>query len=705
MTRLKIVHRQLSALRRWRQLVRSGAAWSALLTAVLWILIATFGIDVAFSLTVTQRLLVLAVGVGVAIWAFARYTVPLLGRGENEVETALLVEQLHGIDSDLVAALQFESPEAGRWGSRQLEDRVIDQVAGWGRSLDVFAGFSSSQLRRRGTALLATALVAGALLYAFPIHARVFLDRLLLHPVHYPSATVIEQVLVNNRPVLVRAQQGTVPLPLKCAEGLPVDFLVQCTGTHLPTAGTARLWSSAGRGRPLLLEAVTLEQRKSRLEEAAVRIRQAAERRDVDLTGPWAEEIAALTRYDSPGAADIVTDAGAAAAQQEAEIAAAVTQARAEGKTEAEQAEIAGQVREQVQARVVGQLRDAAQRLDDAVAAWPARAGETAVLRGQLPRLVDSIDYQLYLGDAWTDPARIDMIPLPTVELRMTTSPPRYAKTDAAPPVEPTARQVSVLEGSRVQVSLDCTNRKRLREVWLTVTSDEQHPRYQLTPTEGNATHFELTTAGTPFARVRSEIRFEAQVTDEDGLHLDAPARGYVRIKADRPPTCLADIVHRVVLPTAKPSIEYRVNDDYGISQLLLHLHIERGQNEGASSSTTSTEDERQTLSLLPGTKPISADGLPLNGKYVLELSKLQVAVGGKTRPAGLVKGDRVKLTLEAVDFRGDDAPGESYMSDPLVLEISDEAGVLAAISEADQRSEQRLTDIIKEQLGIGESP
>jgi hypothetical protein len=46
--------------------------------------------------------------------------------------------------------------------------------------------------------------------------------------------------------------------------------------------------------------------------------------------------------------------------------------------------------------------------------------------------------------------------------------------------------------------------------------------------------------------------------------------------------------------------------------------------------------------------------------------------------PLNLVKGDRVKLTLEAVDFRGE-APGESYLSDPLVLEISDEAGVLAA--------------------------
>jgi hypothetical protein len=74
-----------------------------------------------------------------------------------------------------------------------------------------------------------------------------------------------------------------------------------------------------------------------------------------------------------------------------------------------------------------------------------------------------------------------------------------------------------------------------------------------------------------------------------------------------------------------------------------------------------------------------------------------------------LEKGDRVRLTLEVVDYRGEDdeglAVGESCLCDPLVLEISDESGVLAAISEADERSEQRLTDIIKRQLGIGETP
>ena len=77
-----------------------------------------------------------------------------------------------------------------------------------------------------------------------------------------------------------------------------------------------------------------------------------------------------------------------------------------------------------------------------------------------------------------------------------------------------------------------------------------------------------------------------------------------------------------------------------------------------------------------------------------------------------LAKGDRVKLTLEATDYRGENEQGEPagrmpvgtvQASEPLVLEISDESGVLAAITEADPRSEEQLNEIIKRQLGIGD--
>ena len=87
---------------------------------------------------------------------------------------------------------------------------------------------------------------------------------------------------------------------------------------------------------------------------------------------------------------------------------------------------------------------------------------------------------------------------------------------------------------------------------------------------------------------------------------------------------------------------------------------------------------------------------LPTEGNYSLPLSRL-----------GLAKGDLIKLTLEVTDYRGmttaGGAIGEAAQSNAIILEVSDESGVMAAISQADQRSEQQLTEIIKRQLGIGD--
>ena len=100
--------------------------------------------------------------------------------------------------------------------------------------------------------------------------------------------------------------------------------------------------------------------------------------------------------------------------------------------------------------------------------------------------------------------------------------------------------------------------------------------------------------------------------------------------------------------------------------------------------------DDTGTLAAQYADRVVRLDGRPHGPSYA------------RNRAAELAKGDRLRLTVEAVDYRGN-LPGESYLSDPLVLEISDESGVLSAISEADERSEERLTDIIKQQLGIGE--
>ena len=162
-------------------------------------------------------------------------------------------------------------------------------------------------------------------------------------------------------------------------------------------------------------------------------------------------------------------------------------------------------------------------------------------------------------------------------------------------------------------------------------------------------------------------------------------------------------------MPSAEPVVEYRATDDYGISKLSLIAEVERfdparatGESadlgEGILAPAQEIPMEIHKLSVLPAGRVITGSGLPLVGKYAFPLSPLKLG-----------KGDRVKLTLEVIDYRGENAQGQpvgtSYLSDGLVLEISDESGVLAAISAADERSEQRLTDIIKRQLGIGESP
>jgi hypothetical protein len=662
MTRLNTLHRHLASLRRSRVLGRWATAYSAVISAGLWLLLAVFAVDVTFQMDVFQRVLVMALAAAGLAWSFRRYAVPELGVREDEIELALLVEKKHQISSDLVAAIQFEQPQAAAWGSRQLEEKVIESVSDLSRRLDVFEGLSQPKPRRRTAVLLVTAAVVAGVVVCFPDYTKAFLQRLCLAAVHYPSDTVIEHIALNHRTVLDRRQHGAGPANAKFAEGYPLDFWVRCSGV-LPDSGKAELKSAGDRKRPVELQRMTLDARKERLQQAARGLRDGLAAKDVDLAGVWARDLATLARVDAPEAADAIESAV--------------------GDT--------------------GKLAQTASQLDELLARWPGEAEKSAVYAGQLPRLVSPLVYQVYVGDGWTDPAGVAMIPLPVVESQLIPVPPRYAKVNNDEPPEPAARQISVLEGSEVKVAIECTNRKKLSSAWLTVLGQASSQRYDLASQDEEGLRWSLPAVDSPFHRVTDPLRFEIQVTDEDGLHLETPIRGYVRIKLDRPPVCAAAVVHKVVLPTAKPKIEYRVNDDYGISKILLHVAVEREQRAGSETTEDAATMERQSLSLLTAAQPILSGSLPVDDRYVFDLEALQIERNGQTQPANLAKGDRLKLTLEAVDYRGD-LPGESYQSDPLVLEISDEAGVLAAISEADEKSEQRLTDIIRQQLGIGET-
>ena len=137
----------------------------------------------------------------------------------------------------------------------------------------------------------------------------------------------------------------------------------------------------------------------------------------------------------------------------------------------------------------------------------------------------------------------------------------------------------------------------------------------------------------------------------------------------------------------------FRVTDDFGISRLLLHLSVQRQHNEGLATDSLPepTSADRRTQEILLEEAWLPASRLPYHGGYEFDMAALQ-----------LTKGDQVKLMIEAFDYRGEN-PGKSTLSEAVVLDISDEAGVLAAIAEADENSEKRLFEVIEEQLGIGD--
>jgi hypothetical protein len=614
MTRLGTLRSQLAALRRARAGVRAATAWSSLATAILWALAGVLAVDLLFELAVFPRLVLILLAAGGVLWAYSRFTRPLLGHAETEVDMALLVERQERIDSDLVAALQFESTEAARWGSPRLAGAVIDYVAAVGPGINVFAGFSREQMTRRGVLLGVTALLllVGAAL--FPGHVAVFFNRLLLGSQHYPTRTRIEQIFVGEQRVLLSADHGTRPQPLKAAQGRPVRFLVIAAGQVPPTGTIAARARDGGTVRTT-----------------------------IDLAPLSDDQRASL----SPTQLDLL-----------------------------------------------------------------AESPYSTVFAGTLLQLLEDTTYQVFLGDAWTDPATIAMVHLPTIETELSLVPPRYA-VRGSDKIDPASRQVSVLEGTSAGLVVRSTNRKPLAEVTLKIGSGESQTSHALAvvddaATDGAATEWSLPRENSPLANIREEIRYELVVVDTDGLGPDAPIRGTIRIRPDRLPTASADVVHKVVLPTAEPVIEFRAADDYGLARLVLVAEIERFDparaagitgdlGTGIAPAAEEVPAETRRFELLAG-PPVAADRLPLVGRYPLALSRLALA-----------KGDRVKLTLEATDYRGEDDAGrvlgESQASESLILEISDESGVLAAISEADQRSEERLTDLIKRQLGIGESP
>jgi hypothetical protein len=299
---------------------------------------------------------------------------------------------------------------------------------------------------------------------------------------------------------------------------------------------------------------------------------------------------------------------------------------------------------------------------------------------GQMARLVESVRYQVYLGDAWTDPAWLEVVPLPVVDLELIVTPPVYSGAEERPAVLGGLRQVSVLEGSRVDVRIACD--KPLRSAAITLDGRPLAMRRDVSARPAAAAErWLLPSAGTPLEAVTDAVRYSLQVTDRDGLELERPLVGVIRIKPDDPPRIVAGAVTRYVLPAAQPSIVFEAADDHGLAKIAARSQVTRagGQVETGEELTVYVRQEPHPLET------------SIQNRYRLDLA-----------PWGLAKGDRVEVTLEATDFRGPRA-GKAGQAEPIVFEVTDQQGILAAMSESDRESAQQLETMIERQLDVGE--
>ncbi|MEK6237853.1 MAG: PDZ domain-containing protein, partial [Planctomycetales bacterium] len=263
----------------------------------------------------------------------------LLRRRESEMEMALLVERHNKIDneSDVVAALQFESADAKRWGSHELEQAVINYVSKIAPTLNVLRGLSWAHLLPMSLVLIPVAGLLIAACVSFPGHFQVFLQRMTMANAHYPTRTVIDRILVNGEQVYPHEEQGDHrPRKVRIPYGEPLRLQVEASG-RLPLMGNV-----------------------------------------------------SIVPFSS---------------------------------------------------RVATELDLASQ--------------DKGTFSASLDRLVEKLEYEIFLGDAWTEPAVVNIIPLPAIEVSLDPTPPEYATANLKPEiVPPGSLQISVVEGSRVAMAV-----------------------------------------------------------------------------------------------------------------------------------------------------------------------------------------------------------------------------------------------------------
>jgi hypothetical protein len=325
--------------------------------------------------------------------------------------------------------------------------------------------------------------------------------------------------------------------------------------------------------------------------------------------------------------------------------------------------------------------------------------GSRRLFVGELPRLIESVDFQIYLGDAWTESARLETAQLPVVEVELEVFPPPYAnKALVDTRMSRSMRQVSVIEGSQVMAHV--RSDKALKDCTMTIDQKQMPLRPQ--PGEeladgGRA--WLLDPQGTPLEAVLQPVRYAVQITDNDDQKLDKPIEGLIRVLPDLAPRIAAATNTPLVVPVAMPTIYYQAIDDHALGRIWLSYEVLRGDPEGAPPG-----EDRPPIATGEMEIYRHQEGQPFirnkEDAWTFDVSKVDM---GKPS-ARLEKGDTIKAVLHAEDYRGGRQP-QAASCEPLVFQVTDEQGILTSMLEADKHSAAEMKSMIRRQLGIGETP
>ncbi|MBI2478088.1 MAG: hypothetical protein HYV60_05410, partial [Planctomycetia bacterium] len=285
-----------------------------------------------------------------------------------------------------------------------------------------------------------------------------------------------------------------------------------------------------------------------------------------------------------------------------------------------------------------------------------------AVYKTDGPPLNEPVEFTILIGDAKTAPRRVEIIRRPLVELTIEAVAPAYMQRDN---IRQHDHYVQVMEGSEVDLSLRCTNGKRLTEVHFELVTDSDNSTKSktiaFTPTDAARTTWHLDAATSALTRIAKDLQFRIAVIDEDGLATYHPIEGAVRVKRDRGPAATVTSLHHAIMPNARPTVTVTAEDDFGIGAITLHAR--RAENRDPAA------DEEKAVSIRI---PLEDTDQPLGARVVQAEQLLDPS------PLRLAERDKVLVWIEVVDYRGE-WPGVSAVSDSIELEVMDERGVLDA--------------------------